>query len=138
MTFYGQAKLAAALYAKELSRRLRRRAIAVNSLNVRRRQRHGLALMIEDATLHEIGGANERATAALLAPGESQCHWNHRREYWSDCQSRRGKSAGCVTARACKASLAGISMQIVQRIKNATRTNAGGAMIRREAVERSA
>src|SRR5258708_4350416 len=33
MTFYGHSKFAVALYAKELSRRLRRRAIAVNSLH---------------------------------------------------------------------------------------------------------
>jgi NAD(P)-dependent dehydrogenase (short-subunit alcohol dehydrogenase family) len=87
MTFYGQSKFAVALYAKELSRRLRRRAIAVNS---------------------GITG-----------------------EYWSDCRVAEGNPLLNDSDLAKR--LWQVSMQIIQRITNATRTDAGCSVIRREA-----
>ena len=52
LTFYGQSKFAVALYAKELSRRLRGRAIAVNSLHPGATQGTGLRkdLFLRQAT----------------------------------------------------------------------------------------
>jgi WW domain-containing oxidoreductase len=106
MTFYGQSKFAVALYAKELSRRLRRRAIAVNSLQ-------------------------RAATAALLAASPSVTGITG--EYWSDCQIAQGNSL--LNDSELGKRLWQVSMQIVQRITNATRTNSGRYLIRREAID---
>ena len=133
MTFYGQAKLAAALYAKELSRRLRRRAIAVNSLNAGAANGTGLRLRSRMQLFMKSAG-QRAATAALLAASPSVTGITG--EYWSDCQVAAGNPLLNDSELAKR--LWQVSMQIVQRIKNATRTNAGGAMIRREAVEGSA
>jgi WW domain-containing oxidoreductase len=139
MTFYGQAKFAVALYAKELSRRLRRRAIAVNSLHPGATKGTGLRndlfrpLRVARATVQQFmkSVGQRAATAALLAA--SPCVTGITGEYWSDCQIAEGNpllNDGELAKRLWQ-----VSMQIVQRITNATRTNSGGYLIRREAIE---
>jgi WW domain-containing oxidoreductase len=96
MTFYGQSKLAVALYAKELSRRLRGRSIAVNSLHpgatrdTRPHERLPLPLRIvlSAAQLFMKSTSQGAATQALLAasPGVTGITG----EYWSDCQIAAG------------------------------------------------
>jgi WW domain-containing oxidoreductase len=138
MIFYGQSKFAVALYAKELSRRLRRRAIAVNSLHpgatkgTRLRKDLLLPLRVVRSTVQQfMRSAGQRAaTAALLAA--SPCVAGITGEYWSDCQVAEGNPLLNDSKLAQRLWL--VSMQIVQRITNATRTNAGGHPIRREAV----
>jgi WW domain-containing oxidoreductase len=137
MTFYGQSKFAVALYAKELSRRLRRRAIAVNSLHpgsksAALRQDLLLPLRVVRSTVQLfMRSASQRAaTAALLAA--SPCVSGITGEYWSDCQVAEGNPMLNDSKLAQRLWL--VSMQIVQRITNAARSNAG-SLIRREAVE---
>jgi len=117
MTFYGQSKLAAALYAKELSRRLRRRAISVNSLHPGATKGTGLR-------------GQRAATAALLAASPSVTGITG--EYWSDCQVAGGNPLLNDSGLAKR--LWQVSTDIVQRVKNATR-NYAGSMIRHEAIE---
>jgi WW domain-containing oxidoreductase len=138
MTFYGQSKFAVALYAKELSRRLRRRAIAVNSLHpgakgTGSRKDLLLPLRVVRSTVQQfMKSAGQRAaTAALLAASPSVTGTTG--EYWSDCQVAKGNPLLNDSELAKR--LWQVSMQIVQRITNATRINAGGSMIWREAVE---
>src|SRR5277367_4199698 len=96
MTFYGQSKFAVALYAKELSRRLRRRAIAVNSLHPGATKGTGLRkdiffpLRIVRSTVQQFmkSGGQRAATAVLLAA--SPCVTGVTGEYWSDCQVAKG------------------------------------------------
>jgi WW domain-containing oxidoreductase len=134
MTFYGQSKFALALHAKELSRRLRRRAIAVNSLHTgaargtRARKDHLLPLRVMRSTLQQfLKSASQRAsTAALLAA--SPWVTGITGEYWSDCQVAEGNPV--LDDRELARRLWQVSMQIVQRIRNATRTIAGGCAIR--------
>jgi WW domain-containing oxidoreductase len=130
MTFYGQSKFAIALYAKELSRRLRRRAIAVNSLHPGATK--GALRMVQSLVQRFMKSVGQRAaTAALLAA--SPCVTGITGEYWSDCQVAEGNpllNDGELAKRLWQ-----VSVQILQRITNATRTNAGGSMIRREAIE---
>jgi len=127
MTFYGQSKFAAALYAKELSRRLRRRAIAVNSLHpgAARGLRKDLLLpfrVVRSTVQQFIKSVGQRAaTGALLAA--SPCVAGITGEYWSDCQVARGNPLLNDTDLAQR--LWHVSMQIVARITNVTRTNAG-------------
>jgi NAD(P)-dependent dehydrogenase (short-subunit alcohol dehydrogenase family) len=138
MTFYGQSKFAVALYAKELSRRLRRRVIAVNSLHpgvakgAGRRKDLLLPLRVVQATVQQfMKSAGQRAaTAALLAA--SPCVAGITGEYWSDCQIAKGNPL--LNDRELAKRLWQVSMQIIARITNATRTNAGGEVIRREAI----
>jgi hypothetical protein len=69
------------------------------------------------------------ATGTLLAA--SPCVSGITGEYWSDCQVAKGNpllNDGELARRLWE-----VSKQIVQRITNATRTNAGGSVIRREA-----
>jgi WW domain-containing oxidoreductase len=139
MTFYGQSKFAAALYAKELSRRLRRRAIAVNSLNpgstaaTGLRKHFLLPLRVVQSTVQlfmkSVG--QRAATGTLLAA--SPCVTGITGEYWSDCQVAEGNPLLNDSGLAKR--LWQVSMQTVQRITNATRTSAGGRAIWREAVE---
>jgi hypothetical protein len=71
------------------------------------------------------------ATAALLAASPSVNGITG--EYWSDCQVAEGNpllNDGELAKRLWQ-----VSMQIVQRITNATRTSAGGYLIRREPIE---
>jgi WW domain-containing oxidoreductase len=139
MTFYGQSKFAVALYAKELSRRLRRRAIAVNSLHPGATKGAGmrkdllLAFRMVRSTVQQfMKSAGQRAaTGALLAA--SPCVTGITGEYWSDCQIAEGNPLLNDSELAKR--LWEVSMQIVQRIANATRTNAGGYLSTREAIE---
>jgi WW domain-containing oxidoreductase len=94
--FYGQAKLAAALYAKELSRRLAPRGVSVNSVhpgstrgtgfdkyrNLTRRLSHRVARLFMKSP------AQGAATQTLLAA--SPRVGGITGEYWSDCQVARG------------------------------------------------
>ena len=69
------------------------------------------------------------ATGALLAA--SPCVTGVTGEYWSDCQVAEGNPLLNDSELAKR--LWQVSKQIVERIKNATRTNAG--VMRREAFE---
>lgn len=138
MTFYGQSKFAVALYAKELSRRLRRRAIAVNSLHpgstksaaLRQDLLFPLRVVRSTVQLFKRSASQRAATAALLAA--SPCVAGITGEYWSDCQVAEGNPMLNDSKLAQR--LWFVSMQIVQRITNATRTNTGGYLIGREVV----
>jgi WW domain-containing oxidoreductase len=126
------------LYAKELSRRLRRRGIAVNSLHPGATKSTGLRqdlllpLRVVRSTVQLfMRSASQRAaTAALLAA--SPCVAGITGEYWSDCQVAEGNPLLNDLKLAQRLWL--VSMQIVQRITNAARTNIGG-LIQREAIE---
>jgi WW domain-containing oxidoreductase len=138
LTFYGQSKFAMALYAKELSRRLRRRGIAVNSLHPGATKGTGLRqdlllpLRVVRSTVQLfMRSASQRAaTAALLAA--SPYVTGITGEYWSDCQVAEGNPLLNDSKLARRLWL--VSMQIVQRITNVARFNSGGLM-RREAIE---
>jgi WW domain-containing oxidoreductase len=129
MTFYGQSKFAVALYAKELSRRLRRRAIAVNSLHPGATKGTGLRKdlllpfrVVRSTVRQFMKSVGQRAaTGALLAA--SPCVAGITGEYWSDCQVAKGNPL--LNDNDLAQRLWQISMQIVARIANATRTNAG-------------
>jgi len=140
MTFYGQSKFAAALYAKELSRRLRRRAIAVNSLNpgaaaaaagLRKHFLSPLRVVQSTVQLFMKSASQRAATGALLAA--SPYVTGITGEYWSDCQVAEGNPLLNDSELAKR--LWQVSIQIVARITNATRTNAGDGVIRLEAIE---
>jgi WW domain-containing oxidoreductase len=139
MTFYGQSKFAVALYAKELSRRLRRRAIAVNSLHPGASKvtgvRHNLLLPLRvvrsTVQLFMKSTGRRAATAALLAASPRVMGITG--EYWSDCQVAEGNPLLNDSELAKR--LWQVSTQIVERITNATRTNTAGWLVRREATE---
>ena len=139
MTFYGQSKFALALYAKELSRRLRRRAIAVNSLHPGAAKGTGLLtdlfspLRVVRSTVQQfLKSAGQRAaTGALLAA--SPCVAGITGEYWSDCQVAKGNPL--LNDPELAQHLWHVSTQIVERIRNSSRTNAAGYLIPREAME---
>ncbi len=96
LSFYGQSKLANALHAKELSRRLAGRGIAVNSLHpgATRGTRLGKSLALPlriaraAAGLFMKSAAQGAATPALLAASPRVAGISG--EYWSDCQIARG------------------------------------------------
>jgi WW domain-containing oxidoreductase len=125
ITFDGQARFAVALYAKELSRRLRRRAIAVNSLSVRSAKEPGprndlfRPLRAARSTLQQFmkSVGQRAATAALLAASPSVTGITG--EYWSDCQIAEGNPL--LNDAELGKRLWQVSVQIVQRITNATR-----------------
>jgi WW domain-containing oxidoreductase len=136
MTFYGQSKFAVAMYAKELSRRLRRRAIAVNSLHPGAAKWTGLRkdvllpLRVVRATVQQfMKSAGQRAATGVLLAA-SPCVAGITGEYWSDCQVAEGNPLLNDSELAKR--LWQVSMQIVRRITNATRTDAGCSVIRRE------
>ena len=127
MTFYGQSKFAVELYAKELSCRLRRRTIAVNSLGATKgtdvRKDLLLPLRVVRSTVRQFmkSVGQRAATGALLAASPRVAGITG--EYWSDCQVAKGNPLlddGDLAQRLWQ-----VSMQIVARIANATRTNAG-------------
>jgi WW domain-containing oxidoreductase len=140
MIFYGQSKFAVALFAKELSRRLRRRAIAVNSLHPGAARGAGLRKdlllplrVVRSTVQHFMKPVGQRAaTGALLAA--SPCAAGITGEYWSDCQVAEGNPLLNDSELAKR--LWQVSMQIVERIRSATRTNAAGWVDRHEAIVR--
>jgi WW domain-containing oxidoreductase len=86
--FYAQSKLANALYAGELSRRLAARGIAVNSANpgaARTRIRHGLFMRLFAKT-----AAQAAATQALLAASPEVSGVTG--EHWSNCKISQGNA----------------------------------------------
>jgi len=86
--FYAQSKLANALYAKELSRRLAARGIAANSADpgaARTRVRTGVF-----ARLFAKSPARAAATQALLAASPAVSGITG--EYWSNCQVSQGNA----------------------------------------------
>jgi WW domain-containing oxidoreductase len=127
MTFYEQSKFAVTLYAKELSRRLRRRAITVNSLHPGATTGSGLRrhllvpLRFVRSTVQQFmkSVGQRAATAALLAA--SPLVTGITGECWSDCQVAEGNPLLNDSELAKR--LWQVSMQIVQRITNATRAN---------------
>ena len=95
-TFFGQAKLAAALYAKELSRRLGTRGVTVNSLHPGSTRGTGFdkyrtltrRLSHRVARLFMKSPAQGAATQTLLAASPQVAGITG--EYWSDCQIAQG------------------------------------------------
>ncbi len=95
-TFYGQSKLANALFAKELSRRLSPRGIAVNSLHPGATRGTGLnrnlglplKIMLAAARMFMRSAARGAATQALLAanPGVGGISG----EFWANCRIAAG------------------------------------------------
>jgi WW domain-containing oxidoreductase len=139
MTFFGQSKFALSLYAKELSRRLRRRAIAVNSLHPGAAKGAGLRndllrpwRVVRSTVQQFIKSAGQRAaTGALLAA--SPCVAGITGEYWSDCQIAKGNPL--LSERELAKHLWQVSLQIIARIRNAATNNAGRGLLWREAIE---
>jgi WW domain-containing oxidoreductase len=94
--FYGQSKFAAALYAKELSRRLAGRGIAVNSVHpgatkgtrLNKYLRGPLAFVLKFAQVFMRNAQRGAATQALLAA--SPRVGGITGEYWTDCQIATG------------------------------------------------
>lgn len=94
--FYGQSKLAAALYAKELSRRLMGRGIAVNSVHpgaskgtrLNKYLRGPLALLQAAARVFMRNAQCGAATQALLAASPRVAGISG--EYWANCQIAEG------------------------------------------------
>ena len=84
--FYGQSKLANALYARELSRRLGSRGIAVNAVDpgaARTRVNRGYF-----ARLFAKSAARAAATQALLAANPQASGITG--QYWLDCRISQG------------------------------------------------
>jgi WW domain-containing oxidoreductase len=94
--FYGQSKLALAIYATELSRRLASRGIAVNSLHpgavkgtdLNRNIKFPLSLVLRVAQLFFKTTAQGAATQCLLAA--SPLVEGISGQYWADCQIAEG------------------------------------------------
>jgi WW domain-containing oxidoreductase len=94
--FYGQSKLAVALYAKELSHRLRGRGIAVNSLHPGTTKGTGLhktlglpmRIVLSTAQLFMKSPCQGAATQAMLAANPRVAGITG--EYWSNCQISAG------------------------------------------------
>jgi WW domain-containing oxidoreductase len=95
-TFYGQSKFAAALYAKELSRRLHVRGIAVNSVHpgatggtrLNRHLQKPLSWLHGVAKLFMRSAQRGAATQALLAASPRVTGVTG--EYWTDCTTAPG------------------------------------------------
>jgi WW domain-containing oxidoreductase len=120
--FYAQSKLANALYAKELSRRLASRGIAANSADpgsARTRSRKGLF-----ARLFAKSAAQAAATQAFLAASPEASGITG--EYWSDCKISQGNVLLQDTALARR--LWDISQEILDR-----QHRSGGAALQQAA-----
>jgi NAD(P)-dependent dehydrogenase (short-subunit alcohol dehydrogenase family) len=94
--FYGQSKLACALYAKELSRRLKGRGIAVNSLHpgavrgTRLNRRLGFPMSAILAFAQRFFKTPEQGAATQCLLAASPLVQGITGEYWSDCQVATG------------------------------------------------
>jgi WW domain-containing oxidoreductase len=94
--FYGQSKFAAALYAKELSRRLRNRGVAVNSVHpgatsgtsLNRHLQKPLSWLYGIAKFFMRSTQRGAATQALLAASPRVTGVTG--EYWTDCGTAPG------------------------------------------------
>lgn len=120
--FYAQSKLANSLYAKELSRRLAARGIAVNSADpgaARTRTRKGLFTRLFAKT-----AAQAAATQAFLAASPEASGITG--EYWSNCKISEGNALLQDTALAGR--LWDVSQEILDR-----QGRAGGAALLRAA-----
>jgi WW domain-containing oxidoreductase len=106
--FFGQAKLAAALYAKELSRRLAPRGVSVNSLHPGATRGTGFdkyrtltqRLGHQVARLFMKSPAQGAATQTLLAASPQVAGITG--EYWSDCRIARGNPLLADGGLACR------------------------------------
>lgn len=93
-TFHGQSKLANALYAKELSRRLQSRGIAVNSVHPGATRGTGINRYQKQAWVQSVAALFMRnaqqgaATQALLAASPRVAGISG--EYWTDCRIADG------------------------------------------------
>jgi WW domain-containing oxidoreductase len=119
-TFYAQSKLANALYAKELSRRLAARGIAANSADpgaARTRIRKGLLTRLFAKT-----AAQAAATQAFLAASPEASGITG--EYWSNCKIAEGNALLQDTVLARR--LWDVSQEILDR----QRRTAGAALQR--------
>jgi WW domain-containing oxidoreductase len=119
-TFYAQSKLANALYAKELSRRLAARGIAANSADpgaARTRIRKGLLTRLFAKT-----AAQAAATQAFLAASPDASGITG--EYWSNCKITEGNALLQDTALARR--LWDVSQDVLDR----QRRTAGAALQR--------
>jgi len=108
-TFYAQSKLANALYAKELSRRLGSRGIAVNSVDpgsARTRLTQGFA-----ARLFARPAPQAAATQALLAASPRAAGTSG--EYWHNCKVSKGNAL--LDDRALANRLWDISLETLER-----------------------
>jgi WW domain-containing oxidoreductase len=101
LQFYGQSKLAVALYAKELSHRLRARRIAVNSVHpgvtrgtgIYRKFTIAKRMAILTAQLFGKSAAQGAATQAFLAGSPQVAGITG--EYWSNCRIAAGNNLIC-------------------------------------------
>jgi WW domain-containing oxidoreductase len=119
-TFYAQSKLANALYAKELSRRLAARGITANSADpgaARTRIRKGLLTRLFAKT-----AAQAAATQAFLAASPDASGITG--EYWSNCKITEGNALLQDTALARR--LWDVSQEVLDR----QRRTAGAALQR--------
>src|SRR6202140_3591093 len=118
-TFYGQSKLANALFAKELSRRLSARGIAVNSLHpgatrsTRLNKHVGLPFKIALSAAQWFMKSAQRgaATQALLAGNPSVSGITG--EFWANCRIAKGNPL--LEDRELAARLWDVSEDIVSR-----------------------
>jgi WW domain-containing oxidoreductase len=118
LVFYGQSKLANALFAKELSRRVADRGIAVNSVHpgavsgtaLNRSLRFPMTLVLQIAKFFMRPVPQGAATQSLLAC--SPLVEGVTGEYWADCQIAKGSKY--LTDRAIAERLWLVSDQIVR------------------------
>ena len=97
-TFYGQSKLACAIYAKELARRLAPREIVVNSLHpgavrgtgLNRRLAFPLSLVLKVASLFMKSVEEGAATQTFLAANPAARGITG--QYWADCRVSKGSA----------------------------------------------
>jgi WW domain-containing oxidoreductase len=128
-SFYGQSKLATALFAKELSSRLAGRGIAVNSLhpgatrdtNLNRNLGLPFRVILSIAQLFMKSVAQGAATQTLLAA--SPLVEGITGQYWSDCQVAEGNAL--LNDPVLAQRLWTVSEQIVCRVSNESHSQPG-------------
>jgi WW domain-containing oxidoreductase len=119
LVFYGQSKLANALFAKELSRRVSTRGIAVNSVHpgAARGTGHNKSLSLPSKLIHAAAGVFMKsaqqgaATQTLLAASPRVGGISG--EFWENCQIAKGSRLLEDTALAAR--LWDVSEDIVAR-----------------------